>query len=292
MSAGVMSSISGWPVDVGDAGGVVGPDARVAVGLQLDAHGVRGRTAVAALHAGGRAQQVLHVVAVLVGDDVGAGEVAALRAEAGLQLLVEGQVDVDVLVGGAVERPGVRGGGPAAGVHVAGEELGARRRVALAGAGERVAPVVVDGVDDGDDLAVELRVGLRARLARRRRGVGPCRLPVLHALQAARHGEPATSCAPAAEELEQQEDDDADDPQAAAADRDPPAEPTAPTPAGSTQVVDVGRVQLGVLVESHRGLPGERRRDPITPDVPRSTGARPVTLSAREAWQSGRMHSP
>ena len=47
------------------------------------------------------------MMAVLVGDDVGLGERAALRAERLVQLLEEAEVDVDHLVGRTVERADV-----------------------------------------------------------------------------------------------------------------------------------------------------------------------------------------
>ena len=80
-----------------------GPHARVAVGLELEAHRA-GAWALARLDPAVRAEQVLDVVAVLVGDDVGLGERAALRAEALAQLVVEPEIDVHLLVGRAVER--------------------------------------------------------------------------------------------------------------------------------------------------------------------------------------------
>ena len=60
------------------------------------------------------------MVAVLVGDHVRRGELA-LGAEAAGQLVVERQVDVDLAVGGAVERPDTGVGLAAAGVDRAGE---------------------------------------------------------------------------------------------------------------------------------------------------------------------------
>ena len=50
-----------------------------------------------------RAEQVLHVVPVLVREDVGLRERTALRPELGLQVLEEPEVDVDLVVRGAVE---------------------------------------------------------------------------------------------------------------------------------------------------------------------------------------------
>jgi hypothetical protein len=114
------------------------------------------------------------VVPVLVRDDVGTGERAAFGAEAGLQLLEERQVDVDLVVRRTVERPDGRGCVSAPGTDAAAEEVRARRAVRDARTRERVAPVAVERVDDGNDLAVQLRVGLLAGAAarRRRRRVG------------------------------------------------------------------------------------------------------------------------
>ena len=80
-----------------------------AVGLQLEPHRELrwpdpGPACCSLLDLAADAEQVLHVVADLVGDHVGLGEVAG-RAEAVAQLLVEAEVDVDLLVGRAVERP-------------------------------------------------------------------------------------------------------------------------------------------------------------------------------------------
>src|SRR6185437_327633 len=77
----------------------VAPDARVAVGLQLE----RDREAAARLrvlllrapHLPLGADQVLHAVAVLVRDDVGLREVAAARMETPLQLVEEAEVEID-----------------------------------------------------------------------------------------------------------------------------------------------------------------------------------------------------
>ena len=111
MSASVSSTMS--PVSTA----WFGPHAGVAVGLQLEAHrhptsGPRGRR-----RPGVVAQQVLDVVAVLVGDHVGLGERAALGAEPGPQLVVEAEVDVDLL-----SRPGSRRARPptVAGPHAGG----------------------------------------------------------------------------------------------------------------------------------------------------------------------------
>ena len=68
---------------------------------------------------------------------------------------------------------------------------------------------------------------------------------------------------------------------------------TAPSPAAArpAQIVDVGRVELGVLVEPHRGLPGARSVIPPH-DAARVDLDRAGYPDRREAWQSGRLHSP
>ena len=97
-------SACGELLDEAGVDGVGGPDAGVAVGLQLEPHRA-GRLALAVVaDALVGAEQVLDVVAVLVGDHVGLGERAAAGAEARAQFVVEVEVDVDGLVGGAVER--------------------------------------------------------------------------------------------------------------------------------------------------------------------------------------------
>src|SRR5829696_2438801 len=68
---------------------VVGPGAGVAVGLQLQPHGAAGRAGLAGGHLLVGAEQVLHVVPVLVGEHVGVDEGSALRAELRLQLVEE-----------------------------------------------------------------------------------------------------------------------------------------------------------------------------------------------------------
>ena len=94
------------------ARGMVRPDAREAVGLELRPDRVAlGAAGVAGLPQ--EAQQVLDVMAVFVGDDVALGERPAGRAEPVAQLLEEVGVEVDQLVGRAIERPG-RGAGRAA----------------------------------------------------------------------------------------------------------------------------------------------------------------------------------
>jgi hypothetical protein len=178
------------------------------------------------------------------------------------ELLEEVEVDVDLGVRRAVEGADVRARAAAAGAHPAAEEVEPRFLERLPGSGEGVGPVAVEGVVDGDDLAVELLVRRRAGLAR----LGDLRvvraLPLLDAAEptaAARERDPApASSAPATEHLEEEEDDQADDAEAPAADGDPAAQTAAPT-AGAPQVVDRRRVEVGVLVEPHQCLPRPSR---------------------------------
>ena len=257
---------------------------------------------------------------VLVRDHVRPREGPALRAEAGLQLLEEAEVDVDLVVARAVERSDRRRRAAARGADAAVEEVGARWLVGQAGAGEGVGPVPVEGVDDGHHLAVELRVGLPAGPTggRRLRGVG--RLAAAELLEATREREP-TAAAPGATGAlgEQEEEDEPDDAEATPAERDPP--PGAPhrRPRRPAQVVDLRGVEIGALVEPHPLPPrvdvipphgpvggrllhrystasrsGSGGRDRGGDDRRRGVAAilRPRVACTAEAWQSGRMHSP
>lgn len=75
------------------------PDARKTVSLELEANGLRVRSGLQQ-----EAELVLHVVAVLVGDDISLRERSALRPEPLAQVLEEAEVEVDLLVIGAIER--------------------------------------------------------------------------------------------------------------------------------------------------------------------------------------------
>src|SRR5207249_2577631 len=111
--------------DVARLLGVVRPDAGQAVGLQLDADGRRVALRAAALPRGrdllGDAEQRLHVMADLVGDDVGLREVTG-RAETIAKRAEEAEVEVELLVGGAVERTHRGARHAARRLHRAGEE--------------------------------------------------------------------------------------------------------------------------------------------------------------------------
>ena len=86
---------------------VVAPYASVVVGLEFDADGglvfsgfvLAGHLGVRLVE---RAEEVLHVVAYFVGDNVGACEVAA-GSDGGRHFVEEVKVEVDLFVGRAVE---------------------------------------------------------------------------------------------------------------------------------------------------------------------------------------------
>ena len=104
-------------VGVGRRRGVVHPYARVAVGLQLQAHRVRGGACARAVGAVHGAEQVLDVVAELVGHDVLLGQGRVLGADGALHVGEEAHVQVDSRVPRAVERADRRRGGAAGRAH-------------------------------------------------------------------------------------------------------------------------------------------------------------------------------
>ncbi len=146
---------------------MVGKDAGEAVGLQLDAD-LQG-IALLLAHALPRrfhlihdAEQLLHVMADLMGEDIGLGEVA-LHLEAVLQLLIEAEVDINFLVVGAIEGTHGRHPRPAGRAHRAAEQDELGIAVILAILLEDVLPNVLGvGEDDGHELLeIVLAVGLR-----------------------------------------------------------------------------------------------------------------------------------
>src|SRR5438309_8759 len=146
----------GGRLEITGVRGMPGPDAGKAVGLKLDPHRLRIRSGLRE-----ETELVLHVVAVLVGDDVALREGPALRAEALRQLLEEADVEIDLLVVGAVERTHRSLGEPAGALRRVGVEDGLRREIRVASARELVAPILLDAVDETDDAAIValVRVG-------------------------------------------------------------------------------------------------------------------------------------
>ncbi|MNS97642.1 hypothetical protein D3C72_1319830 [compost metagenome] len=226
---------------------VVRPHAREAVGLQLDAHadGVVLRLAQAPAHAvdlGGDAQFVLHMVTDLVRDDVRLRELARC-AELVLQGVVERQVDVDLLVARAVERPHGRLAGAAGRGRGTAEQHEPGRLVAAAALAEEIGP---------DHLGVLQHGGDEGRLAVAGGWLGRGALLLLLHLD---------RVAAAAEQAQHGERIDAEDPARDERDRDgadadaAPAKQAATTTAAAptiTAVFDV--VGLFVAFPSHRSL--------------------------------------
>src|SRR5829696_5739836 len=208
------------------------PYARVAVGLQLQPHrrlvGAVGIGAADPLDLRAGAELVLDVVADLVRDHVGPCEVAA-RLELALHVAIEGEVQVDMPVGRAVERTDRGARRPAAGVDAVAVEHQLRALVVAALIGERALPGRLDAVEHIDGEVLQVLLGVlagRDRLAARcaRRGV-----------EAGRDVEPAGA---PAQELDRDEDDHAHDAEAAADWQRPTA---ATAPAAAAHVDHVGR---------------------------------------------------
>jgi len=152
----------------------VGPDPGQAVGLELEPHrervGLVGALPGALAHLLLDAEEALDVVADLVGDDVGLGEVAG-RAKARPQLREEAEVEVDALVGRAVEGAGRRRGRTARGVDRAREDHELGVPVLLARLRERLLPRALDVVEDVGRELEGLVLGRRAlQAAGARRG--------------------------------------------------------------------------------------------------------------------------
>ena len=156
---------------------VVRPHPRVAIRLQFLPH----RQAIGAIHRGAAATrlvdlvehagQFLHVMADLVRDHVGAGEVAG-GMQFVLQLLEERQVQVHLLVARAIERAHRRGGAAAGRVHATAEQVQLGLDIGGAVRLEDRTPALLgrmqDRADEGLLLGIDLErlPGLR-RCARR-----------------------------------------------------------------------------------------------------------------------------
>jgi hypothetical protein len=181
------------------------PEARVAIRLQLHAD-LAALRARAPIRAAQRPGEVLDVVPVLVREDVCLGQRPAARSELRLELVEEPEVDVDVAVQRAVERPNLLRRGPAASLDDPVEEPSLRRFVAT----ERLVPVGLDAVDDADDATVLALVGVLPcaafGLQFARCSAGPDRL-VFELPEVARRS-------PAAQEEDGEQDDEPDEPAA------------------------------------------------------------------------------
>lgn len=143
--------------------GGVGPDAGVAVGLEFEVDGevvaLAGLLLFELTDLAFGAEELLDVVAEFVGDDVGLGELAGVSAEA-FEVVPEAEVDVDFLVGGAVEGAGGGLGGAAAGVGGSAIEHELGVAVLSARLREDLGPGFLGvGEDKGDELRVAVVVG-------------------------------------------------------------------------------------------------------------------------------------
>ena len=141
--------------------GAVRPDSGEAVRLQFLTHGKRVRfrfaRALARGHGAlGNAEQRLHVMPDFMRDDVRLREVAG-RAEPALQILIEGQVDVDLAIAGTIERPDRGLGETARRLHGAREEHERGLLVGLSARGEDGAPRVLGIREHERDELAQLR---------------------------------------------------------------------------------------------------------------------------------------
>ncbi len=129
------------------ANGQVAPSARVLLGHLLDLIG--------------DAELGLDVMAELMRDDVGHREVAALRAEARLELVHEAEIEVDLLIRRAIEGPGRGSRRSAIGLRRAVEQHEFRLRVVAVGLAEGRRPEGLDVVDDVGELLVRVALGIQ-----------------------------------------------------------------------------------------------------------------------------------
>src|SRR6266542_1900182 len=211
---------------------VPGPDPGEAVGLQLGADRGPLRSGLGAAALAQQSEDVLDVVPVLVRHDVALGERSPGRAETGPQLLEEREIEVDLLVGRAVERPRGRRREAAAGLRRARVEHRTGGRVRFGAPRELVGPVLLDAVDEADDPAVVATVRVRAGLA-------------LIGVRAAIHGVGARRLALEGIHAEQQRGDEDDQAERASADDQGP--PTA----AAALVLDLRGIERLALVEAH-----------------------------------------
>ena len=195
---------------------VRGPDPGVAVGLELEPDRCRRRALAIVADPVVGAEQVLHVVAVLVREHVRLGEPPAVapRTACAARRRSPGR-------GTPARRPGSRTARPTSRRRrtpvddLAVEQHRLRRRVAL----HRAGPVLLHRVDDPGDEAVVALVGVGAGLAVRRQLAGT--------VERAR-ARPSPAAAEPVGEQEHDDEDDAHDP--APADGRAAAEPDAPSP--------------------------------------------------------------
>lgn len=164
---GLRDLVAGRGRQVAGLGSMIRPDTGQAISLQLSEHRHALRTGGIVVGLVEQAEQVLHVVAVFMGQHVGLGEGASLRSEAGLQFIEEREVQVNQLVAGTVERASGGRRITAGALGRAGIKDGLGIGVLVPAVGKFAGPVILDAVDVAYDAAVFPRIGIRAGLADR-----------------------------------------------------------------------------------------------------------------------------
>ena len=189
----------------------VAPDARVAVGLQLEAHRELVRILTLVLleppHLIARAELLLHVVPDLVRDHVRPGEVAP-RVELVLEVPVEAEIEIHDLIAGAVEGTDRRAGGAAGRAHAVAVQDHACVLIWLTRALEGLLPGLLRIGEHVGAEVLEVALGILGRRDRRRlsrRGATAAKPGV----------DVEGGAAAAAEQLDGEEQDHADNPEAA-----------------------------------------------------------------------------
>ena len=158
--------------DLPGALGVVRPDPGEAIRLQLHLHLERVRFGAAALalrllDSPGDPEEVLHVVADLVRDDVRLGEVAG-RTDLVAQVTVERQIDVDLAIAGTIEGADGRFGEAAGRLDRPAEQHEMRRLILPAHLAEELGPRVFGvGEDHRDEIPQRFVAGGRRAAAGR-----------------------------------------------------------------------------------------------------------------------------
>ena len=240
--------------------GVIGPDTGEAVGLQLDAHrklvgiGLPHRPAHL-VELGQDADEVLHVMPDLVRDHIGLGEITR-GVELPFELVVEGEVDIDLVVARAVERPRRHAGEPAGRTDAPGEEHELRLLVGLAARLEDSAPDILRLGQHRSDELLHLVVALRRHLTlagRHRNLPRPCLVEDLYRIDA--EG--------LQDEEEHDQDDDAGNPAAARA-----ADPHPARDAETGRVETARIVVLTAAVLDIVALPAALPAHPASPLSP------------------------
>src|SRR5947209_4165532 len=190
---------------------------------------------------------------VFVRDDICLRERASLCPEAAVQLVKETNVQVHLLVDGAVERTlrGLRR--PATGLCCAGVQHHVGRRVAHATPRQLRAPVVLHAVDDADHAAI----GTRVRVSAGSTALGNRTAWHLAAVvRVGRYAGGTRRAETTTQQVECEQEQDEEESSAATAHDDRHAQSatagrSARAARLATLVLNLARIELRVLVESH-----------------------------------------